>query len=89
MSPQAPVRSYFGAIRSAPSTRNTTSTPYHKPDARAIRFTSIAQQAHAKGEPGAKGGVLADALAAPDGFTLRAALVAAQSIAPMLVWTML
>ena len=51
--------------RSGPAApKDATDKPYHQPDLRAIRFTSIAQQAHGRGEPGAKGGVLADALAA-------------------------
>jgi hypothetical protein len=49
----------------------------------------VAQRAHGMGEPGGKGAVLADALAHPAGFTLKSALVQAQSIAPMFVVTML
>ena len=38
---------------------------------------------HGRGEPGAKGALLADALAAPPGLTLAAAVVAAQSVQEM------
>ena len=66
-----------------------TANPFHKPDLRAVRFTSTAQRAHGCGEPGGKGSVLADALAAPQGYTLASALVTAQSINASFVWTML
>ena len=69
--------------------KDGTSTPCHLPDLGAIRFTSIAQRAHGYGEPGFKGGVLADALAAPPGFSLSAALVTAQSCQAYFVWAML
>ena len=64
-----------GARRGASTVREATRPPLHVPDLRAIRFTSIAQKAHGFGEPGGKGTLLADALSAPDGFTLGAARV--------------
>ena len=64
-----------GARRGASPVKEATRPPLHAPDLRAIRFTSIAQRAHGKGEPGGKGTLLADALSAPDGFTLGAARV--------------
>mmetsp|Transcript_85644 Transcript_85644/g.256563 ORF Transcript_85644/g.256563 Transcript_85644/m.256563 type:complete len:1047 (+) Transcript_85644:72-3212(+) len=66
-----------------------TKVPTHRPDVRAVRYTSIAQQAHGCGEPGTKGAVLADALAAPLGLTCVNAFVAAQSMNSAFVWTML
>ena len=69
--------------------REKTMPPMHKPDLRAIRYSSISQQAHGRGEPGVKGSVLADALAAPEGYSLMSALIAAQSVDPSFVWTML
>ena len=77
------------AQRGAYAPREATAPPLHAPDLRAIRFTSLAQRAHGCGEPGGKGALLADALAAPDGFTLGAALVAARSVNEMFAWTML
>ena len=68
---------------------SVTAAPVHLPDLRAIRFTSVAQRAHGMGEPGAKGAVLADALAAPTGTSLAAAVVAGQSLNENFVWTML
>lgn len=78
-----------GARRGASAVRKATRPPLHAPDLRAIRFTSIAQRAHGRGEPGGKGALLADALSAPDGFTLGAALVAARSVNEQFAWTML
>ena len=66
-----------------------TAAPVHLPDLRAIRFTTIAQCAHGRGEPGGKGALLADALAAPKGMSLVSALVAGQSLSEAFVWTML
>ena len=48
----------------------SATSPVHLPDLCAIRFTTIAQCAHGRGEPGGKGAVLADALAAPKGMSL-------------------
>ena len=75
--------------QSSQQPRATTLPPTHKPDVRSIRYTSISHQAHGRGEPGVKGSVLADALAAPEGHSLVSALVAAQSVDPSFVWTML
>lgn len=66
-----------------------TSAPRHKPNLRAVRFTSVSQQAHGRGEPGAKGALLADALAAPEGATAVGAVIVAQSLSEPFLWTML
>ena len=83
------ARGQRGRRPSAIGPRDATRPPAHAPDCRAVRFTSIAQQAHGRGDPGGPGAILADALAAPSGFSLASALVTAQSMSSMFVWTML